>query len=47
MLTQEEVKRLMRWKYVYLLKNEWGVDDATARRLVFARWLVEQGRLFS
>ena len=43
-LTQQEVRALIIWKWVYTLRSA-GFSRAEARRLCFAKWAVHAGRL--
>ncbi len=43
-LTAAEVRQLTLWKWVYHLESE-GFSREQARRLVWARWAVQRGKL--
>ncbi len=43
-LTAAEVRALTIWKWVYCLESA-GFSPAEARRLVWARWAVQRGKL--
>lgn len=43
-LTQQEVRALIIWKWVYTLRSA-GFSPAEVRRLCFAKWAVHAGRL--